>query len=121
MAIYYVEPGASRNRINTAFMLVTFFGQIMGTSAGNKIFETYGGWRASGSLSIAVLVFALFIAGIRGPHEKRWVGWGGGWGITDKEAEAEEVDVESGAHLEKGKSRESRNATLQRMVSHDGQ
>ncbi|KAF2105029.1 MFS general substrate transporter [Rhizodiscina lignyota] len=116
MAIYYVEPGASRNRINTAFMLVTFFGQIMGTSAGNKIYETYGGWRASGALSIGALVFALFIAGIRGPHEKRWVGWGGGWGVKDTkevEEDAGRVDIESGVYIEEDNSRESEEVTVQ--------
>lgn len=111
MAIYYVEPGASRNRINTAFMLVTFFGQIIGTAAGNKIFENLGGWRASGALSIAVLVFALFVAFIRGPHEKRWIGWSGGWGVTDKKAEAERADVESAVSIDEEARREGEAVT----------
>ncbi|RMZ85342.1 hypothetical protein DV737_g868, partial [Chaetothyriales sp. CBS 132003] len=37
-AIHNVEP-QGRNRVNTAYMLFTFLGQLTGTSAGNKLYE----------------------------------------------------------------------------------
>ncbi|KAF2083211.1 MFS general substrate transporter, partial [Saccharata proteae CBS 121410] len=46
-AIYAIEPKA-RNRVNTAFMVATFCGQLMGTAAGNHIYDQ-GGWVRSGS------------------------------------------------------------------------
>lgn len=83
-AIYALEPKA-RNRINTAFMLATFFGQITGTSAGNSLYAR-GGWVASGSLSVALIVLALIINSVRGPYEKGWYGWSGGWTIVKRNA-----------------------------------
>lgn len=51
-AIHAIEP-TGRNRVNTAFMLCTFTGQLTGTSAGAKLYFR-GGWVASGSLSVAL-------------------------------------------------------------------
>lgn len=81
-AIYAVEP-KGRNRINTVFMVITFMGQITGTAAGNKVYNEYG-WEASGSLSVAFVCLAICLCFVRGPWEKGWVGWGGGWGIKKK-------------------------------------
>lgn len=98
-AIYAVEPKA-RNRINTVFMLWTFFGQITGTAAGNKIYATYGGWIASGSLAVALYGFALVLCAVRGPWEEGWVGWGGGWNVRKKDkASADGKTVEARSHL----------------------
>ena len=41
IAIYAVEPHG-RNRLNTVFMLFTFFGQLTGTSAGNSLYAKGG-------------------------------------------------------------------------------
>ncbi|KAI9726209.1 MAG: hypothetical protein M1828_001882 [Chrysothrix sp. TS-e1954] len=78
-AIYAIEPTA-RNRVNTAFMVFTFLGQLTGTSAGNKLYSE-AGWVASGSLSVGFMVFALFLCALRGPYEEGWIGWHGGWSI----------------------------------------
>lgn len=83
-AIYAVEP-KGRNRVNTAFMVATFCGQLMGTAAGNHIYAD-GGWVRSGSASVGFCCAALLMCVIRGPREKRWLGFSGGWSIKkDKE------------------------------------
>ena len=81
-AIYAIEP-KGRNRVNTAFMLMTFLGQLTGTSAGNRLYAR-GGWVASGSLSVGFIAFSFLVCAARGPFETRWLGWGGGWGIRKK-------------------------------------
>ncbi len=48
-AIYGIRPKA-RNRINTAYMLAAFSGQLTGTAVGNRLYAE-GGWVASGSCS----------------------------------------------------------------------
>ncbi|KAK5088599.1 hypothetical protein LTR05_002819 [Lithohypha guttulata] len=88
-AIYGVATDA-RNRVNTVFMLCTFLGQITGTSAGNEIYERYGGWTSSGSLGVAVVAFSFLVVMARGPHETGWIGWSGGWGKKSNES----VEVE---------------------------
>ena len=82
-AIYAIEPKA-RNRVNTAFMVITFLGQLTGTSAGNRLYA-HGGWVASGSLSVAFIAFSFLVCAARGPWETGWVGWGGGWSIRKKD------------------------------------
>ena len=84
-AIYAVAPDA-RNRVNTVFMLFTFFGQIAGTSAGNVIYDKHGGWRSSGSLGVAAVATSFLVVAARGPWEQGWIGWGGGWGRKDPRA-----------------------------------
>ncbi|KAJ9609900.1 hypothetical protein H2200_006229 [Cladophialophora chaetospira] len=79
-AIHAIEP-TGRNRVNTAFMLCTFTGQLTGTSAGAKLYER-GGWIASGSLSVALLGLTFVLCILRGPYEQGWIGWGGGWDVT---------------------------------------
>ncbi|KAJ9497875.1 hypothetical protein LTR99_002877 [Exophiala xenobiotica] len=81
-AISSIEPNA-RNRVNTAFMLLTFTGQLTGTSAGAKLYER-GGWIASGSLSVAFIGLTFFICLARGPYEQGWIGWTGGWDVRKK-------------------------------------
>lgn len=78
-AIYRVAPKA-RNRVNTAYMVSVFCGQLMGTAVGNRLYAR-GGWIASGSASVAFICTALVICVVRGPWEKGWVGWRGGWNI----------------------------------------
>lgn len=82
-AIYAIEPKA-RNRVNTAFMVSVFIGQIVGTSVGNTLYAQ-GGWHKSGSASIGFIGAALFFCFARGPWEKGWVGWRGGWGIRRRD------------------------------------
>src|SRR3569833_1755636 len=47
--IYNIDPRA-RNRVNTAYMISAFCGQLTGTSAGNRLYAQ-GGWRWSGGLA----------------------------------------------------------------------
>jgi H+/Cl- antiporter ClcA len=48
-AIYTINPKA-RNRINTAYMVCAFCGQLTGTAVGNRLYAE-GGWRWSGGCS----------------------------------------------------------------------
>ena len=75
-AIFRVEP-KGRNRVNTAYMVSVFCGQLMGTAVGNHLYAQ-GGWIASGSSSVGLVCAALVICVLRGPHETGWFGWGGG-------------------------------------------
>ncbi|KUI62359.1 Putative uncharacterized transporter YgaY [Cytospora mali] len=78
-AINDINPKA-RNRVNTCYMLAAFTGQLTGTAVGNKLYAI-GGWRASGSCNIGFLGLALLVCFVRGPREKGWLGWSGGWDI----------------------------------------
>jgi hypothetical protein len=82
-AIYAIEPKA-RNRVNTAFMVSVFSGQLMGTAVGNKLYAE-GGWIRSGSASVGFIGAALIVCFARAPHEKGWVGWRGGWGLRRRD------------------------------------
>jgi predicted MFS family arabinose efflux permease len=80
MSIHRVEP-QGRNRVNTAFVAIMFLGQLAGTKAGNQVYENNGGWVASGSLSVGILLFGYVLVALKGPHEQGWIGWSGGWGV----------------------------------------
>ncbi|KAJ6095536.1 hypothetical protein N7486_006282 [Penicillium sp. IBT 16267x] len=75
-AIYSVAPKA-RNRLNTAYMIGVFCGQLMGTAVGNRVYDE-SGWIMSGSVSVIFVAVSFAICMIRGPAEKGWVGWSGG-------------------------------------------
>ena len=75
------EPGAM-NRVNTAFVSCLYLGMLAGTKAGNDVYEKYGGWVPSGGLSIGILSLGFVVILARGPHEKGWLGWTGGWSRT---------------------------------------
>ena len=78
-AIYKVEPKA-RNRVNTAYMVSVFCGQLMGTAVGNHLYAQ-GGWTKSGSASVGFVCIALLFCFLRGPHETGWIGWHGGYNM----------------------------------------
>lgn len=48
-AIYGIQPRA-RNRVNTAYMVAAFSGQLTGTAVGNRLYAL-GGWTYSGGCS----------------------------------------------------------------------
>ncbi|TKA76598.1 hypothetical protein B0A49_03325 [Cryomyces minteri] len=97
-AIYAIEPKA-RNRVNTAFMVATFCGQLVGTAAGNHLYAR-GGWIASGSYSVGSIGCALVVCAARGPWEPGWIGWGGGWNIKKKDANsADGKTAEAASHM----------------------
>ncbi|KAI1614307.1 major facilitator superfamily domain-containing protein [Exophiala viscosa] len=74
VSLHPLEP-QMRNRVNTAFVIILYLGQLVGTKAGTLVYSQYGGWIASGGLSIAVLVLGYVIIGLRGPHARGWIGW----------------------------------------------
>lgn len=107
-AIYTIAPKA-RNRINTAFMVSIFAGQLTGTAVGNALYAR-GGWTQSGSASVGFIGVSLLACSVRGPWETGWVGWKGGWGLRrrdlgsnsgSREKESSTVDIE----MEVGKDR----------------
>ncbi|MCJ1473868.1 hypothetical protein MMC13_002521 [Lambiella insularis] len=91
-AIYAIAPKA-RNRVNTAYMVSVFCGQLMGTAAGNDLFAK-GGWIRSGSASVGFIGAASVICFLRGLWEKGWVGWHGGWSIWRRDLGPRKADVE---------------------------
>ncbi|ORY62586.1 major facilitator superfamily domain-containing protein [Pseudomassariella vexata] len=98
MAIAGVDPKA-QNAVNSVYMVLTFCGQLFGTAVGNMLYAR-GGWVHSGALSIGMVGAALLLMLVKGPHEKGWVGWRGGWDLKDKtigETARSGNDVETGA------------------------
>ncbi|KAI1303957.1 major facilitator superfamily domain-containing protein [Xylaria venustula] len=84
----------AHNAVNSVYMIFTFAGQLFGTAVGNALYAR-GGWTASGALNIAQLGAALLAVVVRGPHEKGWVGWGGGWDLRICEGGGGDDDVGS--------------------------
>ncbi|KAF2731789.1 MFS general substrate transporter [Polyplosphaeria fusca] len=95
-AIYAVEP-KRRNGVNTAFMVSTFCGQLIGTAAGNHIYAA-GGWIASGSASVGFIGLAMLTMIARGPWETWWLGWRGGWSMIKKDKFSADGKTAESAH-----------------------
>lgn len=85
-AIYSVEP-KRRNGVNTAFMVATFCGQLIGTAAGNHVYAATG-WIGSGSVSVGFVSCAICVMIAKGPWEDGWVGWSGGWSMRKKDKDS---------------------------------
>ena len=93
--IYAVEP-LKRNRVNTAYMLGVFCGQLAGTGIGNAVYAQ-GGWVHSGSVSIGMVGFGLVLCFVKGPHDTHWFGYEGGWTMKvnhSKQEQKSKPDVE---------------------------
>ncbi|KAI0505988.1 major facilitator superfamily domain-containing protein [Xylaria bambusicola] len=90
--IYRLNPRA-RNRVNTVYMVFCFAGQLTGTAAGNRLFAQ-GGWLWSSSMNIGFIGTAILIGLARGPRERGWVGWKGGWNIRKDSGTTEKVGPE---------------------------
>ncbi|ORY14313.1 major facilitator superfamily domain-containing protein [Clohesyomyces aquaticus] len=100
-SIYAIEP-KRRNGVNTAFMVFTFCGQLMGTAAGNHIYAD-GGWIASGSASVGFILCAALTMCVRGPWERGWVGWRGGGSMIKKDkGSADGKTAEVAHHTKEG-------------------
>ncbi|KAJ4389222.1 hypothetical protein N0V93_006685 [Gnomoniopsis smithogilvyi] len=99
-SIYAIAPKA-RNRVNTAFMVFTFCGQLTGTAVGSSLYAR-GGWVVSGSYSVASIGGALLMCLLRGPWEERWIGWRGGWAVFQKKLPASSTDTSDKADDELG-------------------
>lgn len=91
-SIYAISP-LTRNRINTAYTVSIFCGQLVGTSACNHLYA-HGGWIRSGSASVGFLGAALLVCFLRGPWENRWIGWRGGWDLRPRKPEEDNLDIE---------------------------
>lgn len=114
-AIYAVEP-KRRNGVNTAFMVATFCGQIIGTTGGSHMYERKG-WIGSGSLSVGFVVCAMWIMVVRGPWEKGWVGWKGGWSMKKKDKNSADGRTAEVAHHtlgDRGKGRDEEVGALEK-------
>jgi hypothetical protein len=98
VAIYSVEP-TGRNRVNTAFMLMSFAGQLSGTAAGNKIYEQ-AGWRGNGSFGVGLIGFIFVLSFMRGPWEPGWIGWSGGFSIKRRNGMGNAEDVRAAREKE---------------------
>jgi hypothetical protein len=85
MAIANVHPTA-QNAVNSVYMVFTFCGQMSGTAAGNKLYAE-GGWISAGILMICYIGASFLLVFVRGPHEKGWIGWHGGWDLSMKKAD----------------------------------
>lgn len=92
VAIYESAPGA-RSRVNTAFVLFLFGGNILGTSLGPLLFVRFG-WVVTEVAAVGFAGLAILLGGVRGPREEGWVGWGGGWGWKRMPAVEEEKEDE---------------------------
>jgi predicted MFS family arabinose efflux permease len=82
--IFSIAPEA-RARLNAVYILSLFLGQVMGTSAGTRVFNRFG-WRASALMTLGFSIWQIVLLLLRGPGldppgtpalKKRWVGWDG--------------------------------------------
>ncbi|KAJ3999822.1 MFS superfamily [Lentinula boryana] len=78
ISIFSIAPHA-RARLNAIYILSLFIGQVLGSSAGTKVFLTYG-WRATAAMTLGFTLWALIILLMRGPECERytWFGFGSG-------------------------------------------
>jgi len=98
-SIYSIEP-QRRNGVNTAFMVSTFCGQLIGTAAGNHIYAA-AGWIGSGSASVGFISAAIITIVARGPWEEKWVGWRGGWSMKKKDKNSADGKTAETPHWER--------------------
>ncbi|KAF2262442.1 MFS general substrate transporter [Lojkania enalia] len=119
-AIYTIEP-KRRNGVNTAFMVATFCGQLVGTAAGNHIYAR-GGWIASGSASVGFIGCAILTMMVKGPWETGWVGWSGGWSMIKKNKFSADGRTAEVAHHTRKESDEetAEEKVLQEVVAEGG-
>ncbi|XXG95486.1 hypothetical protein Hte_001750 [Hypoxylon texense] len=85
VAIAHVDPKA-QNAVNSVYMVHTFCGQLFGTAVGNALYAN-GGWTHTGAFNIAQMIAGLIVIFLRGPHEKGWIGWRGGWDLSGPKVE----------------------------------
>ncbi|KAI0473072.1 major facilitator superfamily transporter [Xylariaceae sp. FL0804] len=107
--VYNLDPRA-RNRVNTAYMVVSFAGQLTGTAAGNRLYAA-GGWHYSNGLNIAFIGAGILAGLARGPRETRWFGWRGGWDIRrdrDDGGDNDNAATAAAAAAETERKREAR-------------
>ncbi|RNJ58953.1 hypothetical protein D7B24_003773 [Verticillium nonalfalfae] len=74
------------NRVNSAFVVCGFLGQMSGAAIGNRLYAE-GGWTRAGGAKIGFMGLAIVVLLLRGPLERGWIGWHGGWAIRAREGE----------------------------------
>ncbi|KAJ3775997.1 hypothetical protein FB446DRAFT_355131 [Lentinula raphanica] len=72
--VYSIAPHA-RARLNAIYILSLFIGQVLGSSAGTKVFLAYG-WRATAAMTLGFTLWALLILLLRGPECERYTWFG---------------------------------------------
>ncbi|KAI1341074.1 MFS general substrate transporter [Xylariaceae sp. FL0016] len=101
VAFSNVDPTA-QNAVNSVYMVFTFCGQLFGTAVGNSLYAR-GGWIYSGALNIAQMGTGILLLFLRGPHEKGWIGWGGGWDLHGPRADNKPEPQQGREDVEHGK------------------
>lgn len=66
---------------------------------GNRLYAV-GGWVLSGSASVGFIGGALLMCFLRGPWEKGWIGWGGGYSMRRRDLKGVEGNVVEEVSLE---------------------
>jgi predicted MFS family arabinose efflux permease len=117
-AIYSIEP-KRRNGVNTAFMVSTFCGQLIGTAAGNHIYAA-AGWIGSGSTSVGFICAAILVILARGPWENGWVGWSGGWSMRKKDKDSADGKTKNTAMYAREKTDEEKGVDANDKVLQEG-
>jgi predicted MFS family arabinose efflux permease len=113
-SIYSIEP-KRRNGVNTAFMVATFCGQLIGTSAGAHIYAA-AGWIGSGSASVGFIGAAILVIVARGPWEEKWVGWRGGWSMRKKDPNSADGKTSEKTHFHEGKIRDEETGAQEKVL-----
>ncbi|KAK5993558.1 putative transporter YgaY-like protein [Cladobotryum mycophilum] len=96
MSFAHVEPTA-QNAVNSVYMVFSFCGQLFGTALGNSLYAD-GGWIRAGVFSIGIVGGSLLLVLLRGPHEKGWIGWRGGWELRTGKLKKEEEEEAAPRH-----------------------
>jgi hypothetical protein len=113
-SIYSIEP-KRRNGVNTAFMVATFCGQLIGTAAGNHVYAA-AGWIGSGSASVGFIGAAILVIVARGPWEEKWAGWKGGWSMKKKDPNSADGKTSEKTHFHDGKVRDEEMGAEKKML-----
>ncbi|KAF1921159.1 major facilitator superfamily domain-containing protein [Ampelomyces quisqualis] len=114
-SIYSIEP-KRRNGVNTAFMVATFCGQLIGTAAGNHIYAA-AGWIGSGSASVGFIGAAILVIIARGPWEEKWVGWRGGWSMRKKDLNSADGKTSEKTHFHNGRVRDEESGAEKKALA----
>ncbi|KDR77458.1 hypothetical protein GALMADRAFT_266942 [Galerina marginata CBS 339.88] len=82
---------AAISRLNALYMISYYVGQLIGTSAGTRIFVQYG-WRASGLFAMALYAMQLGVLLLRGPNcrRKTWFGYERGTVVQSSDSDGPE-------------------------------
>ncbi|KAJ3976456.1 major facilitator superfamily domain-containing protein [Lentinula raphanica] len=93
ISIFSIAPRA-RARLNAIYILSLFIGQVLGSSAGTKVFLAYG-WRATAAMTLGFTLWALLILLLRGPECERYTWFGPTNSLKDASKVGREENVTS--------------------------